>query len=60
MNSIEANIIRVLALLSYMTFSYRSNFMKNFSSTVRIHESTLMSSIMRHLRKSEILAVQKK
>ena len=35
-----------------MTMSpYRSNFMKDFSSSVRIHESILMSSFKRHLRK---------
>ena len=52
MKVIEANIILSFALLSYLPSPYRSNFMKDFSSSVRIHESILMSSFMRHLRRT--------
>ena len=52
MKLIEANIILSFALLSYLPSPYRSNFVKDFSSSVRIHESILMSSFMRHLRRS--------
>ena len=48
----EAYIILLFVLLSYLTFPYRNNFMKDFSSSVRIQESILMSSFMSHLRKS--------
>ena len=45
------------------TTPYRSNFVKDFSSSVPIFESVLMGSFMRHLRKfvkREILVVHKK
>ena len=48
---IEANIILVFVLLSYLPPPYRSNFMKDISSSLRIHELTLISSFMRHLRR---------
>ena len=52
MNLIEANIILELVFLSYLPSLYRSNLLKGFSSSVRIHESILSSSIMRHLRRA--------
>ena len=52
MNLIEGNIILVLVLLSYLPSPYRSNFLKKFSCSVRIHESILMSLFMRHLQRS--------
>ena len=48
----EASIILLLILLSYLPPLYRSNFVKDFSSSVRIRELILMSSFMRHLRRS--------
>ena len=50
-NLIEANIILLFVLLSYLPSPYKSNFIKDFSSSVRIHESVLMSSFMKHVRK---------
>ena len=52
MKLIEANIILLFVLQSYLSSPYRSNFMKDFSSSVRTHESILMSSFMRHLQRS--------
>ena len=52
MKLIEANIILLFVLQSYLSSPYRSNFVRDFSSSVRIHESILMSSFMRHLRRS--------
>ena len=52
MKLIETNIILLFVLLSYLPSPYKSNFVKDFSSNVRIHESILMSSCMRHLRRS--------
>ena len=52
MNLIEANIILFYVLLSYLSSPYGSNFVRDFSSIVRIHESVLMSSFMRHLQRS--------
>ena len=52
MNLIEANIIPELVFLSYLPFLYKSSLLKDFSSSVRIHESILSSSFMRHLRRS--------
>ena len=52
MNSTEANIILLYVLMSYLPSLYRSNFVKDFSSSVRVHESILMSSFMRHLKRS--------
>ena len=45
------------------TTPYRSNFVKDFSSSVPIFESVLTGSFMRHLRKflkREVLVVHKK
>ena len=52
MNLVEANIILLFVLQSYQSSPCRSNFMRDFSSSVRIHESVLMSSFMRHLGRS--------
>ena len=52
MKFIEANIILLFVLLSYLPSPYRSNFVRDFPSSLRIHESILMSSFMRHLRRS--------
>ena len=51
MKLIEANIILFVSL-SYLPSSYRSNFVKDSSPSARNHESVLMNSLMRHLRKS--------
>ena len=51
-NLIEANIILLFVLLSYLPSPYRSNFVKDFLSSVRIPESILVSSFKRHLRSS--------
>ena len=51
MKLIEVNIILLFVLLSDLSSPYRSNFVKDFSSGVRIHESVLMSSFMRRLRR---------
>ena len=48
----EANIILLFLLLSYLSSPYGSYFVKEFSSSVRMHESILMSSFIRHLRRS--------
>ena len=45
------------------TTPYRSNFVKDFSSSVPIFESVLMGSFIKHLRKflkREVLVVHKK
>ena len=42
----------MFVLLSYLPSPYRSNVAKNFSSNIRIHESILMSSFMKHLPRS--------
>ena len=61
MKLIETNIILLFVLLSYLPSPYRSNFVKDFSSSVRTHELILMSLFMRHLQKvHEVLAVQEK
>ena len=52
MKLIEANIILLFVFLSYLTSPYRSIFVKDFSSSVRIHESVLMSSFIRYFRRS--------
>ena len=52
MKLIEANFILLFVLQSYLSSPYRSNFLRDFSSNLRIHESILMSSLMRHLRRS--------
>ena len=51
MNLMEANIILLFILLSYLLSPYRSNFVKDFSSSVRKHESVLRSSFMRPLQR---------
>ena len=51
MKLIEANILSFV-LLSYLPYPYKSNFVKKFSSSVRIHESILISSFMIHLQRS--------
>ena len=48
----EVNIILLFVLLSSLLSPYRSNFVKYFSSSVKIHEPILMSLFMRHLRSS--------
>ena len=48
----KANIILLFVLQLYLSSPYRSNFVRDFSSSVRIDESILMSSFMRHLRRS--------
>ena len=45
---IEANVILSFVLLSYLSSPYRSNFVKDFSSGVRIHELLSINSFMRH------------
>ena len=60
---IEANIILLFFLAVMSTTLYRSNFVKDFSSSVPIFESVLMGSFMRHLRKfvkREVSVVHKK
>ena len=52
MNVIEAEIILMFVLLSYLPSSCRSNFLIEFSSSPRVHESILMISLMRHLQRS--------
>ena len=52
MKLIEANIILLFVLQSYLSSPYRSNFMRDFSSSVRMHKSFLMSSFMKHLQRS--------
>ena len=42
----------LFVLLSYLPSPYRSNFVKDFWSSVRIHESVLTSSFIRHLGRS--------
>ena len=54
----EANTILLFVLLPYLLSPYRSDFVKDFSSSVRMHELFLMSSFMRHLRDG--LVAQKK
>ena len=46
------NIMHLFVLLSYISSPHRCNFVKDFSTSVRIHESILMSSFTRHLRRS--------
>ena len=43
----EANIVLLFVLLS----PHRSNFAKDFSSNVRIHESIFLTSFMRRLQR---------
>ena len=38
--------------MSYLPPPYRSNFVEDFFSSVKIHELVLMSSLMRHLQRS--------
>ena len=52
MKLIEANIILLFVLLSYLPSPYRTNFVKDFLSSARKHESILTSSFMRHLQRS--------
>ena len=52
MKLIKANIIFLFVLLSYLPSLYRSNFAKDFSSSVRIHESILMSAFLSLLKRS--------
>ena len=52
MNLIEANIISVCLLYLFYCHIYRlSSFMEDFSYSVRIHESILMSYFTRYLQR---------
>ena len=56
----EVDNILLSVLLTYLPSQYRSSFEKDFLSSVGINESISMSPFMEHLRKSKVLAAQKK
>ena len=58
----EANIILVFVLLPYLPSPYRSNFVKEFSSSVRIHELINFNEFIHEtfMKVREVLPAQKK
>ena len=52
MNLIEASIILTFVLLLYLQSPYKTNFVQDIPSSVRIHKSILMSLFLRHSRRS--------
>ena len=52
MNLTGADTTLLFVLPSYLPSPYRCSFVKDFSYSVRIHESILMSAFIRYLRRS--------